>query len=50
MAANWWARGLGAASLALALLGLIAEEAVLATRLGGKYRRRTGGWARAEEK
>jgi hypothetical protein len=28
------------AALTLALLGLIAEEAVLATRLGGKYRRR----------
>jgi hypothetical protein len=27
-------------ALTLALLGLIAEEAVLATRLGGKYRRR----------
>src|SRR5207247_1516277 len=30
-------------ALTLALLGLIAEEAVLATRLGGKYRRRAVG-------
>jgi hypothetical protein len=29
-------------ALTLALLGLIAEEAVLATRLGGKYRKRVG--------